>query len=67
VPYRGPLADTVYQLVGGLRAGMGYVGCGNLEELQMKAKFMQVTSAALREGHVHDVIIIKEAPNYKVE
>jgi IMP dehydrogenase len=67
VPYRGPLADTVYQLVGGLRAGMGYVGCGNIEELQMKAKFMQVTSAALREGHVHDVIIIKEAPNYKVE
>lgn len=67
VPYRGPLAETVYQLVGGLRAGMGYLGCSNIEELQVKPKFMQVTAAALREGHVHDVIIIKEAPNYKVE
>ena len=67
VPYRGPLADTVYQLVGGLRAGMGYVGCKNIEELQQKATFMVVTPAGLREGHVHDVIIIKEAPNYRLE
>jgi IMP dehydrogenase len=67
VPYRGPLADTLYQLVGGLRAGMGYLGCGNLQELQTKARFMQITSAGLREAHVHDVIIIKEAPNYRLE
>jgi IMP dehydrogenase len=67
VPYRGPLADTVYQLVGGLRAGMGYLGCKDLQELQTKAKFMQITSAGLREAHVHDVIIIKEAPNYRLE
>ncbi|MGD9031745.1 MAG: IMP dehydrogenase [Desulfobacteraceae bacterium] len=67
VPYRGPLADTVYQLVGGLRAGMGYLGCGDLRELQTKASFMQITSAGLREAHVHDVIIIKEAPNYRLE
>jgi len=67
VPYRGPLADTIYQLVGGLRAGMGYLGCENIEELQTKAKFMQITPAGLRESHVHDVIIIKEAPNYRLE
>lgn len=67
VPYRGPLADTVYQLVGGLKAGMGYLGCVDLQELQTSAKFMQITSAGLREAHVHDVIIIKEAPNYRLE
>ncbi len=67
VPYRGPLADTVYQLLGGLKAGMGYLGCRNMEELQSKPRFMQITSAGLREGHVHDVIIIKEAPNYRLE
>ena len=67
VPYRGPLADTVYQLVGGLRAGMGYLGCGTLDELRRKPRFVQVTPAGLREGHVHDVIILKEAPNYSVE
>jgi IMP dehydrogenase len=67
VPYRGPLADTIYQLVGGLRAGMGYLGCENIEELQRKAKFLQITPAGLRESHVHDVIIIKEAPNYRLE
>ena len=67
VPYRGPLADTVYQLVGGVRAGMGYLGCRDLQDLQTKAKFMQITSAGLREAHVHDVIIIKEAPNYRLE
>ena len=67
VPYRGSLADTVYQLVGGLRAGMGYLGCKDLQELQTRAKFMQITTAGLREAHVHDVIIIKEAPNYRLE
>ncbi|MBV9305253.1 MAG: IMP dehydrogenase [Acidobacteriaceae bacterium] len=67
VPYKGMLADLVYQLVGGLRAGMGYCGCKNIKELQGKAKFLRVTAAGLREGHVHDVIITKEAPNYRVE
>jgi IMP dehydrogenase len=67
VPYRGSLADTVYQLLGGLKAGMGYLGCRNMEELQSKPRFMQITAAGLREGHVHDVIIIKEAPNYRLE
>jgi len=67
VPYRGPLADTVYQLVGGLRAGMGYLGCRNIEALQTEPPFIQITPAGLRESHVHDVIIIKEAPNYRVE
>ncbi len=67
VPHRGPLADTVYQLVGGLRAGMGYLGCKNIEGLQTKPRFMQITAAGLREAHVHDVDIIKEAPNYRVE
>jgi IMP dehydrogenase len=67
VPYKGPLADLVYQLVGGLRAGMGYCGCGTIPELQEKARFLRVTSAGLRESHVHDVIITKEAPNYQLE
>jgi IMP dehydrogenase len=67
VPYRGPLADTVYQLVGGVKAGMGYLGCADIEELQNKPDFVQITPAGLRESHVHDVIIIKEAPNYRVE
>jgi IMP dehydrogenase len=67
VPYRGPLAETVYQLVGGLRAGMGYLGSRTIQELQTKPRFMQITAAGLRESHVHDVIIIKEAPNYRVE
>ncbi|MBN1102490.1 MAG: IMP dehydrogenase [Deltaproteobacteria bacterium] len=67
VPYRGPLADTVYQLVGGLRAGMGYLGCADIQELKAKPRFMRITPAGLRESHVHDVIIIKEAPNYRLE
>ncbi len=67
VPYKGSLSFNVHQLVGGLRAGMGYLGCKNVETLHSKAKFMQITSAALREGHVHDVFITKEAPNYRVE
>jgi len=67
VPYKGILADLVYQLVGGLRAGMGYCGCSTIQELREKARFVRVTSAGLRESHVHDVIITKEAPNYRLE
>jgi IMP dehydrogenase len=67
VPYKGPLADLTYQLVGGLRAGMGYCGASTIAELQQKAKFLRVTVAGLRESHVHDVIITKEAPNYRLE
>ncbi|HUY15370.1 MAG TPA: IMP dehydrogenase [Terriglobia bacterium] len=67
VPYKGLLADMVTQLVGGLRSGMGYCGCGNIEELQKNARFIRITAAGLRESHVHDVIITKEAPNYRLE
>lgn len=67
VPYRGPLAGIVYQLVGGLRSGMGYLGCRNLKELQTKPRFIKITGAGLRESHVHDVIIVREAPNYQLE
>ena len=67
VPYKGPLSSSIYQLLGGLKAGMGYVGCRNLEELVEKAKFVRVTSAGLKESHVHDVIITEEAPNYRLE
>jgi IMP dehydrogenase len=67
VPYRGSLADNVYQLVGGLRSGMGYLGCADIKMLQTEARFAQITPAGLREGHVHDVIITKEAPNYRLE
>jgi IMP dehydrogenase len=67
VPYKGPLGDLVFQLVGGVRAGMGYCGAATIPALQEKAQFVRVSIAALREGHVHDVIITKEAPNYRVE
>jgi IMP dehydrogenase len=67
VPYKGPMAEMVYQLVGGLRAGMGYCGCPSIRELQERASFLRVSAAGLREGHVHDVIITKEAPNYRLE
>ena len=67
VPYKGLLAEMVLQLVGGLRSGMGYCGCTSIEGLQQKAQFMRITSAGLRESHVHDVIITKEAPNYRLE
>ena len=67
VPYKGILADLVYQLVGGLRAGMGYCGCATIKDLHERAKFVRLTSAGLRESHVHDVIITKEAPNYRLE
>ena len=59
-----PVADTVFQLVGGLRSGMGYCGAGSLEELRQKAKFVRVTTGGLRESHPHDVTITREAPNY---
>ncbi len=67
VPYKGPLAGLVDQLVGGLRSGMGYVGVENLTELQERGKFIRISSAGLRESHVHDVIITREAPNYRLE
>ena len=67
VPSKGLLAELVYQLVGGLRAGMGYCGCATIEDLRNHARFLRVTSAGLRESHVHDVIITKEAPNYRLE
>lgn len=67
VPYRGSLSFTLHQLIGGLKSGMGYVGCRSLEELRTKARFLRITNAALRESHVHDVMITKEAPNYRVE
>jgi IMP dehydrogenase len=67
VPYRGPLSKSVHQLVGGLKSGMGYCGCKNLEELRTKARFIKITNAGLRESHVHDVTITRESPNYWVE
>ena len=67
VPSRGPVAETVYQLIGGLRSGMGYLGAASLEELFQKARMVEISAAGLRESHVHDVIITKEAPNYRVE
>ncbi|MCK5341230.1 MAG: IMP dehydrogenase [Desulfobulbaceae bacterium] len=66
VPYRGPLSAMIYQLIGGLRSGMGYVGAKNIEELRRKARFVRITPAGLKESHVHDVIITKEAPNYRL-
>jgi IMP dehydrogenase len=67
VPYKGPLRESIYQLVGGLRASMGYLGCATIAELHAKARFVKISSSGLRESHVHDVIITKEAPNYRVE
>ncbi|MEM7158350.1 MAG: IMP dehydrogenase [Myxococcota bacterium] len=67
VPYRGPLTESVHQLVGGVRSGMGYVGAATIEELQTKSRFRRISSQGLRESHVHDVIITKEAPNYRTE
>ncbi len=66
VPYRGPISDTIYQLLGGLRSGMGYVGARDIEALRQRAKFVRITAAGLKESHVHDVIITKEAPNYRL-
>ncbi len=66
VPYRGPLADNIYQLLGGIRSGMGYTGASNLRELREKAQFVKISPAAMQESHPHDVNITKEAPNYRL-
>ena len=67
VPYKGPLRAVVHQMVGGLRAAMGYTGCATVEEMRTQCRFVKITGAGLKESHVHDVIIIKEAPNYRLE
>jgi IMP dehydrogenase len=67
IPYRGSLTSNVHQLVGGLRSGMGYVGAPDLAELRRRARFVRVSAAGLQESHVHDVIVTKEAPNYRIE
>jgi IMP dehydrogenase len=64
VPHRGSLASILYQMVGGLRSGMGYAGCRTIQELRTNARFVRITSQGLKESHVHDVIITEEAPNY---
>jgi IMP dehydrogenase len=67
VPYRGTVGAVVHQMVGGLRSGMGYCGAGSIADLQEKARFVRISGAGLKESHVHDVIITREAPNYRVE
>ena len=67
VPFKGPVSDVIYQLVGGLRASMGYTGNKTINEMQSNCKFRKITAAGLREGHVHDVKITREAPNYRLE
>jgi len=67
VPYRGSLSSTVHQIHGGLRSGMGYCGAGSLADLRRGARFVRISSAGLHESHVHDVIVTKEAPNYRIE
>ena len=67
IPYRGPLANTIYQLVGGIRSAMGYVGAPSIPALRENAEFVQISSAGLKESHVHDVYITREAPNYKLD
>jgi len=64
VPYKGPVGDVIYQMAGGLRSGMGYVGCATVEALRTEARFVRITAAGLRESHPHDVTITREAPNY---
>ncbi len=67
VPYKGNASGIIHQLIGGLKSGMGYLGAANIEELQDKAQFVQITAQGLKESHVHDVSITKEAPNYRME
>ena len=67
VPYKGTIVAIIHQLLGGLRASMGYVGCGSIEEMRTKPEFVRITGAGIRESHVHDVTITKEAPNYRVD
>jgi IMP dehydrogenase len=64
VPYKGPVANVVHQVIGGLRAAMGYTGCKTIADLHKKAKFVRITGAGLRESHVHDIVVTREAPNY---
>ena len=66
VPYRGPVADVIFQIVGGVRSGMGYCGVATLDQLRCDTEFIQVTAAGLRESHPHDVVVTREAPNYSV-
>jgi IMP dehydrogenase len=67
VPYKGPVSAVIHQLAGGLRASMGYVGCRDIEEMRSRAEFVEITTAGVRESHVHDVQITKEAPNYHID
>ena len=67
VPYKGPVGPVINQLIGGLRSSMGYTGCASIDELRSKAEFVEISYAGMRESHVHDVQIVKEAPNYRVE
>ncbi len=67
IPYRGTMSDTIYQLLGGIRSAMGYCGANTIDEVHTRAEFVQITSAGLRESHVHDVYITREAPNYKLD
>ena len=67
VPYKGQLSPLVQQLIGGLRASMGYLGCSSVDQVRTKAEFVEITVAGVRESHVHDVQIVKEAPNYRIE
>jgi IMP dehydrogenase len=67
VPYRGSLSDYLYHMIGGLRASMGYTGCATINEMKMNSRFVRITSAGLKESHVHDVIITKESPNYRLK
>ena len=67
VPYKGPVSDTVYQLVGGLKASMGYTGNATIADMKANARFVRMTASGLRESHVHDVIITRESPNYRME
>ena len=67
VPYKGSMVSIVFQMAGGLRASMGYCGCANIEDMRARAEFVEITSAGIRESHVHDVQITKEAPNYRAD
>jgi IMP dehydrogenase len=67
IPYKGSISFSIFQLLGGLRSGMGYCGCKDINELRTNGKFVRISPAALRESHVHDVIVTKEAPNYRME
>ena len=67
VPYKGPMSGIIHQLMGGLRSSMGYLGCASIADMHAKAEFVEITAAGIRESHVHDVQITKEAPNYHID